>query len=224
MEHWREIKGYEGLYEVSSYGNVRALERTVTNKNGKPQKYPAKLLKPDVNVRSNTTYLRVTLCKEHQTKRFQVHQLVALAFIPVDPERPFINHIDNNGLNNEVSNLEWCTHSENMLHAQKQGRLFTAQSKGGRKGSRKEVASAIKNSEGMVGNLYHYWFINDHYVKKRPNGKGDYRVLCTCTLCNTQYDRSAKCILRGGTKSCKKCALTVRRRYSLVSHESVSCT
>ena len=223
MEHWKEIKNYEGLYEVSSYGNVRALERTVLNKNGKPQKYPAKLLKADVLTRNHTSYARVTLCKDHKTSRFQVHRLVAETFLTPCGDKPHVNHLDNNGLNNKVENLEWCTHSENMLHAQKQGRLFDAQSKGGSKGSQKEVEKALKDVQAMVGKQYAYWIVNDYHITKKSDGKNNYRVLCTCTLCNNSYDRSAKDIRNLVSKSCKTCALTIRRRYSLVSHESVSC-
>ena len=102
--NWKEIKGYEGLYEVSDTGIVRGLLRETT-------------LKPDVKHQSYTSYERVTLCKEGITKRFQVHQLVASAFIPNPLNLEYVNHIDSNGRNNHVSNLEWVTHSENMKHA-----------------------------------------------------------------------------------------------------------
>ena len=106
MEHWKEVVGYEGLYEVSSHGNVRSIERTIINKHGKPQRYPAKVLKPDVLVTEQTAYHRVTLSKDHKTTRFSVHRLVAIMFLPLVSDKPHVNHLDNDGLNNKVSNLE----------------------------------------------------------------------------------------------------------------------
>ena len=120
-EIFKDIVGYEGLYQISNHGNVLALERTVINKKGKAQRYPAKLLKFDLIQRSHTNYLRVTLCKNHSTKRFQVHRLVALHFVDNPFEKPHVNHIDNCGTNNHYSNLEWCTQAENLKHARETG-------------------------------------------------------------------------------------------------------
>ena len=61
------------------------------------------------------------MSKDYVTERFQVHRLVAEAFIPNPENKPFINHIDNNGLNNHIENLEWCTHKENTKHSLKNG-------------------------------------------------------------------------------------------------------
>ena len=76
-------------------------------------------LKPDI---SEKGYTRVTLCKNGKTKKFLVHRLVAEHYISNPKLLPDINHIDNNPANNHHSNLEWCTHSENMIHCHKQGR------------------------------------------------------------------------------------------------------
>lgn len=105
-EIYKDIQGYEGRYQVSNLGNVISFKRGIQ-------------LKPD----NQNGYLRVSLCKDGVATRFLIHRLVAQAFIPNKDNKPHINHIDNNPSNNNVSNLEWCTHSENMLHAHKQGRL-----------------------------------------------------------------------------------------------------
>ena len=68
-------------------------------------------------------YLRVTMVDDHgMTKRIFVHRLVAMAFIPNPERKPYVNHIDNSGLNNCVDNLEWCTSQENTQHMIVQGR------------------------------------------------------------------------------------------------------
>lgn len=103
----KDIQGYEGEYLISSLGTVTSLKRNIT-------------LKEDIAV---SGYRRVTLSSEGNTKRYLVHRLVAQTFIPNPENKPHINHIDNDPNNNSVDNLEWCTHSENMIHAHKQGRL-----------------------------------------------------------------------------------------------------
>jgi len=154
VEIWKPIKGYEDLYEVSNYGRVRSLDRNVTQKNGKRMFYPGKYLKYDIITRKHTNYHRVILSKEHKIKRYSIHRLVAEAFIPNPENKPHINHIDNNGENNRVNNLEWVTHSENMIHAQKQGRLFKTQSKAGKIAGKKAKEKVIKNYSKYIGNIY----------------------------------------------------------------------
>lgn len=108
LETYIEIENYPE-YEVSNFGNVR-------------RKSTLKILKVDKSKRKATEYHRVTLCKDGNTKRFLVHRLVATHFIPNPSNLPEVNHIDNNGANNHVDNLEWVTKSENMQHSRSQGR------------------------------------------------------------------------------------------------------
>lgn len=171
---YQDIKGYEGLYQVNEFGNVRALSRTIINKNGKEQYYPPKQLKPDI---TKLKYERVTLCKNHKTKRFQVHQLVGKAFIENKLQLPFINHKDNDPSNNCVDNLEWVTHSGNMIHAQKQGRLYKSQSKGGRtRGISGIRADAI--IEKLIGSQINNWTIIS-FAEYRKDKKY-FNVRCSC--------------------------------------------
>lgn len=109
MEQWKAVIGYEGLYEVSDCGRVKALDRYVMN-NGGLQHRSERILKP---TRVQGGYQQVILCKDGTTKPFRVHRLVAQAFIPNPENKPFIDHIDTITSNNHASNLRWVTRSEN---------------------------------------------------------------------------------------------------------------
>ena len=102
-EIWKDIKGYEGLYQVSNLGRVKSKERERT-KGG--------ILKPSI-VRN---YYRVILCKNGKTKSYAVHRLVAETFIPNINNYEVVNHKDENKLNNSESNLEWCTQLYNIKY------------------------------------------------------------------------------------------------------------
>ena len=105
-EIWKDIKGYEGLYQISNLGRVKSFRESA--KFGKQKEY---ILKPSM---INSGYHVVTLYKKDRTRRkHQLHRLVADAFIPNTENLPCINHKDENKINNEVSNLEWCTYSYN---------------------------------------------------------------------------------------------------------------
>jgi len=98
IENWVDIPGYDGLYRVSNLGNVISINFHNT---GRP-----KPLRQE-NVKNG--YRRVTLSKDGRTKRFSVHRLVAIVFIPNPHNYPCINHKDENPSNNRIDNLEWCT-------------------------------------------------------------------------------------------------------------------
>lgn len=122
QEIWKDIKGFEGYYQVSNLGRVKSLERYQQDKNGKNQHYKGKILKPAQNSKG---YLRVELKNPNYSKRYFVHRLVAIHFVEnVNPEiYLIINHIDNNPLNNCATNLEWTDYKGNTQHAIKNGRM-----------------------------------------------------------------------------------------------------
>lgn len=113
-EIWKEITGYEGYFEVSNLGNFRSKDRIIKYKQNGTRKYPGKSLKVEL---MQDGYSRIVLMKESVKKRYMCHRLVAETFIPNPENKPFVNHIDGNRSNNCVTNLEWCTQSENEIHA-----------------------------------------------------------------------------------------------------------
>lgn len=121
---WKSIKGFEGFYEVSNTGEVKALERLVEN-NGSPQHKHEKILKQGGTGR----YKMVSLCKDGKVYPRTVHRLVAEAFIPNPDNKPNVDHIDTNPLNNNVDNLRWVTQSENGLNPLTRKNLSEARKK-----------------------------------------------------------------------------------------------
>lgn len=109
-EIWKDIEGYEGLYQVSNLGRVKSLPKqdgfVFLN---------TRILKP-LNINNRK---RVVLVKNKKKKNFFIHQLVAKMFISNPNNYFIINHIDGNPSNNNVNNLEWCTYKHNTRHAVK---------------------------------------------------------------------------------------------------------
>ena len=116
-EVWKDIEGYEGLYQVSTCGNVKSLPKVRRNGTG-TYIQKERLLKPS---NTSTGYKKVELYKDGKRKSFKVHRLVAIAFIPNPDNKPEVNHIDGNKINNNIDNLEWVTSSENTIHAYETG-------------------------------------------------------------------------------------------------------
>lgn len=107
IEEWRPIEVYEGLYEVSSYGRVRSVDRY----DSRNQFRKGKVLSPG---KDKNGYLKVVLHCNGKCKTINVHRLVAQAFIPNPDNLPMINHKDEDKTNNNVTNLEWCDVKYNL--------------------------------------------------------------------------------------------------------------
>ncbi|ARM65540.1 HNH endonuclease [Lactococcus phage R31] len=99
VETFVKIEGFEN-YEVSNQGKVRNIKS-------------GRVLKTSLN---NNGYLRLFLCENNKRKHLYLHRIIATAFIDNPDEKPCVNHIDENKLNNDLSNLEWCTVRENLIH------------------------------------------------------------------------------------------------------------
>lgn len=121
-EEWRDIQGYEGFYQVSNLGRVKSLDRF----DGFQNNVKGKILKKYI---SETGYERACLSKNNKTKKFQVHRLVATAFIPNPDNKPQVNHIDECRSNNNFENLEWCTAQYNSKYGSRPNKISALKSK-----------------------------------------------------------------------------------------------
>ena len=145
-EIWKDIVGYEGIYEVSNLGRVKRI------KGGQNRIM--------LNSKFKSGYLRTCLTFNSIEKTFRIHRLVATAFIPNPENKPFINHIDNNISNNNVSNLEWCTSQENRNHCVKQNRQASGSSNGNSKLKENDILN-IRNSSFSVKTLSIIYKVTD---------------------------------------------------------------
>lgn len=117
-EIWKDIKGFENHYQISDCGRVKSLARTVSRSNGRELPLPERTL---VAANDGAGYPFVGLSMYHKLTQIKVHTLVAKHFIPNPENKPQVNHIDGNKLNNNASNLEWVTSQENVIHAMEIG-------------------------------------------------------------------------------------------------------
>lgn len=120
MEVWKDIKGYNGKYQVSNEGNVRSFSKWANGRilkggktKGNPQPYK---------------FVALVNGSRKNIKNHYIHRLVAEAFVPNPHNYPEVNHKDGDTFNNNSENLEWCTHAYNMIHASQSGVLARGQS------------------------------------------------------------------------------------------------
>lgn len=159
QEIWKPIEGYEGLYEVSNKGRVKSVRRAITRTDGIKITVRERILKLCA---TKDGYLYVNLKLLGKQKSQLVHRLVAEAFIPNLENKPQVNHIDENKMNNVVKNLEWCTAKENSNYgtrtermAKTQGKTIVQYTQDGKLikiwPSAHEVERQLKFDDGFVG-------------------------------------------------------------------------
>ena len=118
-EIWKDIKGYEGLYQVSSLGRFRSMSYSRVMSNGVERRYEEKLLTP---YESTDGYLLVNLSNGKTRTSYKAHRLVAEAFVKNTLNLPLVNHRNENKQDNRAENLEWCTNRYNLKYGTTQKR------------------------------------------------------------------------------------------------------
>lgn len=156
-EVWRDIEGYEGLYQVSSEGRVKSLKRKMRKNE--------RILKPTYDGRGR---LYVDLCAGGKRKRHKVHRLVCQAFHENPDNKPEVNHINENASDNRACNLEWCTRIENVNHRTRTERAAKAQSKPvaqyAQDGELIKIWPSVRETERQTG-------FRHGYISLAANGK-----------------------------------------------------
>ena len=117
MIKWRDIKGFEGMYQVSNTGLIRSLDRSILKSNGVTQRRVGHIM---IQVKNPKGYYIIGLSKNHKRLASTVHKIVASTFLKKGSHTQ-VNHKDGNKLNNMVSNLEWTNGSGNIKHAYDNG-------------------------------------------------------------------------------------------------------
>lgn len=168
-EIWKDIKNYEGLYQVSNLGRVRSLDHIRKNgkKSGNEYLSKGKVLKSAIQ---NVGYMFVVLSKNGKTKGYRVHRLVAEAFISNPNNYKCVNHKDENKQNNCVDNLEWCNHTYNNNYGTKKERL---------KQSQQKRCGKKVNQYDLDGNFIRQWncFMD---IERHMNIKKCHVGICAC--------------------------------------------
>jgi hypothetical protein len=193
-EIWKDIKGYEGLYQVSNLGRVRSLNRYVIQKNAfgnmKEHCYKGKILKL---FEDKDGYLRVNLKKNNIMKQYSVHVLVANEFITnkndfkympyeiktnINLKKLQVNHKDENKQNNCVSNLEWCSNAYNINYGSRASKIIQLDMEGniikywdsikiasiGLKMSRNSIRAVLEGKKDNVRNFKFKYYKEDRKI------------------------------------------------------------
>ena len=158
-EIYKDVSGYEGLYQVSNFGNVRSLNYNHTGQ--------TRILRP---VKDRYGYLLVDICKDGNRKKHRVHRLVAQAFIPNPDNLPEINHKDENKENNVVTNLEYCDRRYNVNHGTRTERMAEAR------------------SEEVLQFTLDYVLVKE-WSSIAECGRNGFNISCVSDCCNNKYGK-----------------------------------
>lgn len=169
-EEFRDIEGYEGLYQVSNYGRVKTLKYN----DGIKKHEVTKILKQCVNI---SGYFILNL----SNKSVRVHRIVASTFLPNDNNYRCVNHIDGNKLNNKAENLEWCTSSHNNYEAYRLGLK-----KGALKG---KLGKDYPKKIYIIGMYKNNVLIEKFYGSGEVKRKYNYHPIAIINCCKGKYKK-----------------------------------
>ncbi len=149
QEIWKDIPNYVGMYKVSNLGNVKSIGRYVDWRNTK-KFFRTRILRAGSD---KSGYSIVVLCKSGMMKAFKIHRLVAILFIQNINNKLEVNHINGIKTDNNINNLEWCTHSENLKHAH-------------RIGLKKATWGGVFGKDNPLSRPVYQYDINGMFIKK----------------------------------------------------------
>lgn len=197
IEEWRDIKGYEGLYQVSNKGRVKRLERSYTERNSRKAIHilEEKELKPS---KTKKGYLLVVLYKNNERKIKKIHRLVAEAFLENTDNLPQVNHKDECKTNNKVENLEWCDNKYNCMYGTRGKRIGAKIS--GDKNSTKRTEVRTKISKALSKKVLQYT-LEGELVKVWNStcecGRNGYHQGAVAACCRCEFNRNGNNIYKG---------------------------
>lgn len=148
IEVWKDIKNYENLYQISNLGNIKNIKKN-------------KLIKPFIS--KSTKYLQIDLCKYGIKKRYSIHSLVCNAFISNPNNYKYINHKDENKLNNNANNLEWCTQKYNCNYGSRNQKI------GEKSRQRKHTKEAKEKISNALSKTILQYGKDNNFVKEWKN-------------------------------------------------------
>lgn len=201
-EIWKYIETSKD-YMISNRGRVKSF---VKNKNGS-------ILNQDT---ANSGHKRVMIKYPEPRTRHLVHRLVAIAFIENVDNKPIVNHIDNDPSNNDVSNLEWCTYSENAIHAERQGRLYESHQNAGKATSEIQKQKKIDLINSKIGTKYNKLTILNLVQVNKSTFCNDYIVLCKCD-CGSKLEANFNYIENENIKQCQSCKRETKMKKNYIT-------
>lgn len=158
-EEWKPIIGYEGLYEVSNYGRVRSLTRTIVRSDGRIQTFKGVILSGTMH---NRGYRDVVLTKDGISTRYLIHRLVATAFIPNPYNKPELDHINTIRTDNRVENLRWVTRRENCANNITRKRIYDRANSSVVK--EKILSTKVKNNSRLAPKRVYQFTIDGEFI------------------------------------------------------------
>jgi len=201
-EIYKNVKGFEGYYQVSNLGNIKSL--------GAYNNRKEKLLTQENTKTKSVYYKRVKLHKNGKYTRFLVHRLVAMHFMPNPKNKPQVNHIDNNTTNNTAENLEWCTASENMQHSRNQGRQDKVTALATIAMRKANLVKSKTKYDVFIGTDLNGRVLISYKSCIKPNGKPRYKGVFKCVNCDSTFTAELDSSIRNSKREkpcyCRSCS------------------